>query len=377
MRKRLVRASASRSVGSAAATAARSSLRSGSPPPLPCSRGSSRARPSRRTAASRRTSSAFRPRPARCARCGSACRPETGASAGARSTGARGRRCRPLPAGEPTAVALVRESTVGGRSSGSRPSTGSRRTCCSGPVACPRTCTAERCEVLRLRGAGALPERSGAARRPGRHGDPALAPAVRRLPRADRQRARRRGARARRCATPRSTTGRRLRRSSSRRASTGSSRRRCWPVRTARTPGSRRSVPGRRGSGRSTISSTGRIAARTALEAAVAVLVADRAGAGASRGGARRDRRGPPAPARRRRGRCAPRRVRRPRRRRSAARSRGRAPPAHVARCPSLAGRAPHGDGVRRRRLRRRARRLGRRRRGRRHRRRGVGRARR
>ena len=52
----------------------------------------------------------------------------------------------------------------------------------------PRECTPERCEVLRLRGARRAARRAGSAPRRGRHRDARLAPALRRLPRADRQR---------------------------------------------------------------------------------------------------------------------------------------------------------------------------------------------
>ena len=138
--------SASRSAASGAATEARSSRRSASPPPRPCSPGSSRERPWRRTAASRRTSSASRPPPAPCAPCGSAC-PRGGRSAGARSTGARARRCRPPRRRADRGRARprehrrrpVRRPRGRRRPRAARPAPGSGRL--------PRACTAERCEV--------------------------------------------------------------------------------------------------------------------------------------------------------------------------------------------------------------------------------------
>jgi hypothetical protein len=67
----------------------------------------------------------------------------------------------PLPAGEPTAVALVRESTVGGTFVGLAAVDGLAPHVLLRSGRLPRTCTAERCEVLRLRGAGALPNVPG------------------------------------------------------------------------------------------------------------------------------------------------------------------------------------------------------------------------
>jgi hypothetical protein len=66
-----------------------------------------------------------------------------------------------LPAGEPTAVALVRESTVGGRFVGLAAVDGLAPHVLLRSGRLPRACTAERCEVLRLRGAGALPDVPG------------------------------------------------------------------------------------------------------------------------------------------------------------------------------------------------------------------------
>ncbi len=66
-----------------------------------------------------------------------------------------------LPAGEPTAVALVRESTVGGRFVGLAAVEGLAPHVLLRSGRLPRTCTAERCEVLRLRGKGALPNVPG------------------------------------------------------------------------------------------------------------------------------------------------------------------------------------------------------------------------
>lgn len=66
-----------------------------------------------------------------------------------------------LPTGEPTAVALVRESTVGGRFVGLAAVEGlaSHVQLRSGRL--PRACVPERCEVLRLRGVGSLPDVPG------------------------------------------------------------------------------------------------------------------------------------------------------------------------------------------------------------------------
>ena len=66
-----------------------------------------------------------------------------------------------LPAGEPTAVALVRESTVGGRFVGLAAVDGLAPHVRLRSGRLPRACTSERCEVLRLRGAGELPDVPG------------------------------------------------------------------------------------------------------------------------------------------------------------------------------------------------------------------------
>ena len=102
----------------------------------------------------------------------------------------------PLPAGEPDPIALVRESTIGGAFVGLAAVDGLAPHVLLRSGRLPRACTPERCEVLRLRGAGRLPDVPGLRVVAGRHGDAPLAPALRRLPRADRQRARGRRARA-------------------------------------------------------------------------------------------------------------------------------------------------------------------------------------
>jgi hypothetical protein len=66
-----------------------------------------------------------------------------------------------LPAGEPTAIALVRESTVGGVFAGLAAVDGLRPHVLLRSGRMPRRCTAERCEVLRLRGKGRLPDVPG------------------------------------------------------------------------------------------------------------------------------------------------------------------------------------------------------------------------
>jgi hypothetical protein len=66
-----------------------------------------------------------------------------------------------LPAGSPTAVAIVRESTVGGTFAGLAAVDGLAPHVLLRSGRLPRTCTHERCEVLRLRGAGRLPDVSG------------------------------------------------------------------------------------------------------------------------------------------------------------------------------------------------------------------------
>lgn len=64
----------------------------------------------------------------------------------------------PLPAGDPTAIALVRESTVAGRFVGLAAVDGLAPFVVLHSGRLPRTCTPERCEVLRLRGTGRLPD---------------------------------------------------------------------------------------------------------------------------------------------------------------------------------------------------------------------------
>jgi hypothetical protein len=66
-----------------------------------------------------------------------------------------------LPAGSPTAIALVRESTVGGVFAGLAAVEGLRPHVLLRSGRMPRRCTAERCEVLRLRGEGRLPDVPG------------------------------------------------------------------------------------------------------------------------------------------------------------------------------------------------------------------------
>ncbi|HET7044239.1 MAG TPA: FtsX-like permease family protein [Gaiellaceae bacterium] len=67
----------------------------------------------------------------------------------------------PLPAGEPTAIALLRESTVGGRFVGLAAVDGLAPHVLLRSGRLPRRCTPERCEVLRLRGQGRLPDVPG------------------------------------------------------------------------------------------------------------------------------------------------------------------------------------------------------------------------
>ena len=66
-----------------------------------------------------------------------------------------------LPAAEPTAIALVRESTVGGRFVGLAAVDGLAPHVLLRSGRLPRACTRKRCEVLRLRGAGELPDVPG------------------------------------------------------------------------------------------------------------------------------------------------------------------------------------------------------------------------
>ncbi len=67
----------------------------------------------------------------------------------------------PLSVGDPTAIALVRESTVAGRFVGLAAVDGLAPYVLLRSGRLPRTCTPDRCEVLRLRGTGALPNVPG------------------------------------------------------------------------------------------------------------------------------------------------------------------------------------------------------------------------
>ena len=67
----------------------------------------------------------------------------------------------PLPAGDPTAIALVREGTVGGAFVGLAAVDGLRPYVVLRSGRLPRTCRPDRCEVLRLRGTGRLPDVPG------------------------------------------------------------------------------------------------------------------------------------------------------------------------------------------------------------------------
>ena len=100
----------------------------------------------------------------------------------------------------PTPLILFRESTVAGRFVGITAIDGVDEHVILRSGRLPRTCTPDRCEVLRLRGRGSVAERPGPSDRRGRHGNAALAPALRRLPPLERRgdRGRDRPARARR-----------------------------------------------------------------------------------------------------------------------------------------------------------------------------------
>jgi len=67
----------------------------------------------------------------------------------------------PLPTGNPTAIALVRESTVGGAFVGLAAVDGLEPYVLLRSGRLPRTCRPDRCEVLRLRGEGRLPDVPG------------------------------------------------------------------------------------------------------------------------------------------------------------------------------------------------------------------------
>ena len=196
------------SAGCAGATAGRSPRRSGSQPRRRCSRGSSSAAPSRRTGASRRTSSGSPRRRARCARRGSASRPGPSEAWPSLDRQARAALA-PLPAGDPVSIALVRESTVGGvfvglaAVDGLAPHVLLRY---AGGCRAPARPSAARCCGCAAK--GRLPDVPGLRHRAGRHRVAPLAPALRRLPRADRQRARGRRARPRARPGGRATTGR-------------------------------------------------------------------------------------------------------------------------------------------------------------------------
>ena len=183
----------------------------------PSSSASSPGRRSRRIAASRRPSSASLPPRARCGRCGSAS-PSAPGEAIPRST----RRCAPgsrLGLAGPTPLVLFRESTVAGRFVWLAAVEGLAPYVVLAGGRLPRRCTPARCEVRPPARAGRAPERAGAPARPGRHGHAPLEPALRRLPRADRQRARRPRGRAGPAAGAGLPPSRRPRRSSSPRAS--------------------------------------------------------------------------------------------------------------------------------------------------------------
>ena len=67
----------------------------------------------------------------------------------------------PLPTGDPTAIALVREGTVGGAFVGLAAVDGLKPYVLLRSGRLPRTCRPNRCEVLRLRGEGRLPDVPG------------------------------------------------------------------------------------------------------------------------------------------------------------------------------------------------------------------------
>ena len=122
-------------------------------------------------------------------------------------------------AGDARALVLFRESTIGGTFAGlgGVEGLGTQVTLRSGRL--PAECRPERCEVLRLRGAGGrLPEARRAEAGRGRDRRAEEQASVRRLPRADRQRARRRRGQSRPSLAPRAITGLRRRLSSSPRA---------------------------------------------------------------------------------------------------------------------------------------------------------------
>ena len=226
----------------------------------------------------------------------------------------------------------------------------------------PLGATPSRVSSRALRGAPAPRSRPppgcpGAAGRRGRDGDTSLAPALRRLPGSDRQRARRCRARAR------------ARRSGGVPPAAARPARRRGGRRGARlVAGSRALLPqlrlGAAARGRHAATVGDRPARRGGRSrpgrppVALDLVGADAAGRGAARGRARRDRCGATAAARRRRGGCAPDRVRRPRGGRATPRPGRRSPQAHLERRNRRSPPPPDGDGERGRRLRRRRRRL-------------------
>ena len=205
----------------------------------------------------------------------------------------------PLPAGEPTAVALVRESTVGGRFVGLAGVDGLAPHVQLRSGRLPRSVWPGALRGAATQGDGRTPERAGPAHRRGRHGHPSLAPPVRRLPRADRQRARRRRARAgspRRLAVSPPAPGSARRRRGNRGARLLPGPRALVPL-LRLGPGARAGDAAPLGDRRAR--RPGRHGAHGA-RGAIAVLGIDAPGPGAPRGRARRDRRGAPAAARRR-----------------------------------------------------------------------------
>ena len=143
----------------------------------------------------------------------------------------------PLPAGDPTAIALVREGTVGGAFVGLAAVDGLSPYVLLRSGRLPRTCRPDRCEVLRLRGKGRLPDVPGlrivqvgtAALRSRQLFGDFLPPTDNALPRMQRS--------LPLCNAPPRTTAPRLRRSSWPRGSRASSRRPSSPRRTGATAG--------------------------------------------------------------------------------------------------------------------------------------------
>ena len=264
----------------------------------------------------------------------------------------------PLPAGAPIPIVLVRESTIGGAFVGLAAVDGLAPHVVLRSGRLPRACTPERCEVLRLRGVGRLPDVPGlrvvqvgtASLRSRQLFGDFLAPTDNAL--ADAQLAPAlAGASRYHLPAPGPLV-----------VAEGVAGLVSSPVlaklvpqlqlgpaalrRDAAALGDRR-AHGRCGQG------------PCAAPGELLVVVGRATVAGASRRGGGRDG-GRQAPAaRRRRGRRAPRRVRRPRRRCAPAGPRRRPTPPHVARRAALAARAAHRHRERRGRLRGRDRRLG------------------